>query len=679
MFSIPDIILEWNPRVVAIREGMKGPTVPKWTEVTTRARDLQATGLPEGHDKYGIVLDSDTLVIDVDVHDGHSNGYASLDKLSNDLGFDFFEESAIVVASPSGGCHLYFSKDPGQELRKSVAEYPGLDFLTKGAQVIGPGSTHVSGGEYTVDGSWGSALLPTHHMAPRALSEQLKPVEVPQPAPRPPESPLDAFNGNREGVQVVKKLMEDSGYRIIAKGDDTYEFVRPGKKTSQHTISGTLGRKSKSGRFILRNFSTSDPLGFPSDSSITISEAYRILTKIEMRDLPRALSEEGFGGDVSDLSDDEYESIYKSMKKGSTTTGDELSKSCPTRNYEQLCEDAGDRRAYVIDGLLRRGELLNVVAPPKSGKSWLVYNIALKMAGGGDFLGFSIPRDMRCLLIDAELHDEELKWRIGTTSEALGIMPKDDLHFLCLRGLMVDIFKLEEMLTAANAGAFDVIVLDALYRFLPEGISENDNAQMMMIYSCLDRIARTFGVSVVVVHHTSKGHQGDKAATDIGSGAGSITRATDAQLILLPHETEGLYCVEAFTRSSRTPEPRTGQLVDGEWILSTEAPIRKGPKPDKDKDAGTLANQLNRQAKAKKVGDYLGGGGVLFVDKAEEIFGKGTTAGKYRGFMNHLADAGVIEKGQYGRHKPVDDWKEKLGQWISEGCPTKGEKTRQQL
>ena len=67
---------------------------------------------------------------------------------------------------------------------------------------------------------------------------------------------------------------------------------------------------------------------------------------------------------------------------------------------------------------------------------------------------------------------------------------------------------------------YDLIIIDALYRILPEGTSENDNAQITRVFNKLDNIAKKNDCAVINIHHSSKGNQGDKAVTDVGAGAG---------------------------------------------------------------------------------------------------------------------------------------------------------------
>src|SRR5574344_643012 len=76
-------------------------------------------------------------------------------------------------------------------------------------------------------------------------------------------------------------------------------------------------------------------------------------------------------------------------------------------------------RPVLIDGFLRLGETMNLIAPPKTGKSWLVTDLALAVAMGTDWFGFQCERG-RVLIIDNELHKETTADRVPKVIRARG-------------------------------------------------------------------------------------------------------------------------------------------------------------------------------------------------------------------------------------------------------------------
>jgi AAA domain len=206
----------------------------------------------------------------------------------------------------------------------------------------------------------------------------------------------------------------------------------------------------------------------------------------------------------------------------------------------------------IIDGLIRRGETANIIAAPKVGKSWLAYDMALATATGGKWLGRYWCEQGRVLLIDNELHPATLAKRIPTVANALSIEEADyrsQIDVLSLRGKLLDLHGINRLLTTIEKGEYLSIILDAWYRAIPAGVSENDNGPVALLYNLIDQATERLDCSWVNIHHASKGQQGDKAVTDVGAGAGSQSRAADAHIVLRQHEEPGVVVLDAAVRS----------------------------------------------------------------------------------------------------------------------------------
>jgi hypothetical protein len=237
------------------------------------------------------------------------------------------------------------------------------------------------------------------------------------------------------------------------------------------------------------------------------------------------------------------------------------------------------KRRPIIQDLLRAGETANIIGASKAGKSWLILGLLLSMAAGRPWLGRNLAKG-RVLLIDNELHREELSSRIGRAMMAMGIT-EDDIgdrfDVLPLRGQLADIYTLATTIGGLASVGYALIALDAFYRVLPEGVSENDNAQMAAIYNKIDSIAGSLDCAIVLNHHASKGDQSGKAITDVGSGAGSISRAADTHLIVRPHELDGHAVLEGVCRSFAPVVPTTIRYDWPLWSVSDIVPKVRRP------------------------------------------------------------------------------------------------------
>lgn len=90
---------------------------------------------------YGLALDADVIVIDVDPR-AYKDGVDSFKKLCTDLMIPLDKIARCKQRTGGGGLHLFF-KNPTKTLVKNhLPEYPGVEFKSIGRQVVGPGSIH---------------------------------------------------------------------------------------------------------------------------------------------------------------------------------------------------------------------------------------------------------------------------------------------------------------------------------------------------------------------------------------------------------------------------------------------------------------------------------------------------------------------------------------------------------
>lgn len=263
----------------------------------------------------------------------------------------------------------------------------------------------------------------------------------------------------------------------------------------------------------------------------------------------------------------------------------------PTLTLAQLVDHFPNLREPVIHGLLRQGETMNVISSSKTGKSWLVSDLALAVALGRPWLDVFACEPGRVLIIDNELHRETSAFRIPKVMQARGIGLNevgDRIVVSNLRGRLKDIVGLGTYFAEMEPGEYKVIILDAFYRFMPKDADENSNANMALLYNYLDSYADKLGCSFVLVHHSTKGNQSGKSITDVGAGAGSQSRATDTHLVLRAHEQDDVVVVDAAVRSWPPILPRCLRWTFPVWTLADdldpadlrpERPRRK-PKPE---------------------------------------------------------------------------------------------------
>jgi AAA domain-containing protein/DnaB helicase-like protein len=267
-------------------------------------------------------------------------------------------------------------------------------------------------------------------------------------------------------------------------------------------------------------------------------------------------------------------------------------------------------RPCVIDGVAREGETINLISMTKIGKSWLSYYLSLCIMSGIPWFGRFQTSMGRILLIDNELHKETISYRIREVATAMGVPHekcRDMMEVWPLRGRLRDIYAIGPQLRKAKG--FKVIIIDAKYRMMAAGKSENDNNAETMFYNALDAYAEATGAAICVIHHASKGDQSSKSVIDVGSGAGAQSRAADCHLVLREHEDNGACVFDGKVRSFAPIEPFSLRWTFPLWALADDL--------DPTKLRGRLSNQeIKQKAKdAEGIGMIID---VLMVGPATE-------------------------------------------------------------
>lgn len=365
----------------------------------------------------------------------------------------------------------------------------------------------------------------------RSLQEVL-----PRPFDGPPSSswtgvlrPGDDFNARGD----ARPLLEEDGWRLVRAGENEH-WCRPGKAKG---TSATL----KNGVFYV--FSSNAPPFEPNAAYSPFAVFALLQHGGDFSAAAKTLSQQGYGMNHPMSPSSPFSPFYAA--DSGPVAPDIVSLGDMVRRFTAV-------RPPVIHGLLREGETMNVIAAPKTGKSWLALDLAVAIATGREWLGRFRCEPGSVLILDNELHPETCADRFPQVATARAVAMEvigERVYVENLRGRLLTTPHMREHLEAVAPGRFKVIVLDAFYRFMPAGFSENDNGQMAAVYNELDRIADRLRCCFVLIHHTSKGDQGGKSVTDVGAGAGAQSRATDSHLVLRPHKEDGAVVLEATARS----------------------------------------------------------------------------------------------------------------------------------
>lgn len=298
-----ELALEWaraGHRVLPVNGTTKRPLIKAWQQhCTTDPNQIRIwwTSTPDA--RVGIATGEPGFdVLDFDVAGGKP-GIEQLEKL---LDAGVFEPGTfIVVATPSGGRHLYF-RGTDQHNKQNDKRVPGVDFRGVGGMVVAagnPGYRYVSGSSLQRDDlkpvDWDAVvrclapdqiqpepalplMVAPQQRSPSRLSGPLQPEMQNAPGE---ESPLDWYVRNHSFDQELRS----AGWRFAYEADGRRYWRRPGKEDEGVSANVFV---NPDGRETLVNYSTSVHL--PTDRGMSIAQYYAHLNHHgDMREAAKAI------------------------------------------------------------------------------------------------------------------------------------------------------------------------------------------------------------------------------------------------------------------------------------------------------------------------------------------------------------------------------------------------------
>lgn len=198
------------------------------------------------------------------------------------------------------------------------------------------------------------------------------------------------------------------------------------------------------------------------------------------------------------------------------------------------------RPPFIIDGFVRRGEVLLLGAESKSRKSWLAQDAGFCVAAGIPWLadddgvnGFATAR-AKVIVLDLELSPSEMLFRFakarGNRFEGDLVRQReitDSVAAYSFDGMNVaDILPLIEKI-AGTVAPGDLVIIDCLYRLVPDG---NETADVAAMFEIVKRFASETQAGVILVDHFRKA--GDEKARNRFAGT-FVKQASASTLVAI--------------------------------------------------------------------------------------------------------------------------------------------------
>lgn len=191
---------------------------------------------------------------------------------------------------------------------------------------------------------------------------------------------------------------------------------------------------------------------------------------------------------------------------------------------EELLRRTVEREPWLVDGIWVRGSIGVLTGNPKVGKSFLVCDLAVSVATGKPFLGeFAVRRCGAVVYLPkedtlADLQDRFAKILLAKGLGGGGEFPKiylppvinmpvslNSRQDFVLSDLQVELL-IRHMEEQSRGGSMpELVILDPVLRMLDEG-ADLWRAEVVAtkIFNLADRIRRSTGAAVLIVHHRPK-------------------------------------------------------------------------------------------------------------------------------------------------------------------------------
>lgn len=238
---------------------------------------------------------------------------------------------------------------------------------------------------------------------------------------------------------------------------------------------------------------------------------------------------------------------------------------------------------WLVEGLVQRGANGFVGAPPKTGKSWLVEDLAISLATGQLFLGLRTKRS-KVALISREDNPGLTRWRlrelcrgkglqVDNLGENLWVNTREQSAYFAID----DPGTCSEMVKHLRAVKPELAIFDVLN--VLHHADENDNTEMRAILQSLSNIQAEAGCAICVCHHFNKLKEGTLIERLRGSSA--ISGWAEWIIGIDPFK-ETIYRRCRFETKAAAPPEEIWFTISSEgecaWVTPCQPPLQAGGK-----------------------------------------------------------------------------------------------------
>lgn len=456
---------------------------------------------------YGVVLRDDDLIIDIDPRNFPKDDKPHK-RLLKDLGIKL---ESFTVKTGGGGLHIYMKKPADLKIRGGLPEYPGVEFKTKGQQVVGVGSLHPDTKKYYSVVKLSPAEVKP---APPSLLELIKRSDTFSK----PEKGLADYTDDSQSAERFKQFLLNCRPAIEGENGDA--------TTLQAAHNGRDFGLSPEKTFELMA-EYFNPRCLPQwgieELQQKVGNAYTYATNKLGSKNPISDFE---GVKISDPANDKKVKIIKNLMKPITEA---------TAESKEL--------NFIVENMFARSAISFVASPPGTGKTQFAMGVGRDISSGGSFLSKFI-KPHKVLMLEGDMTTSIIKSRVN----GLRKQPGDNFQYLNrfdadTKGVPLQLSCKEgrsNFESILKEGKPDFIILDTLISFID---SENDLEKLKPIVDFLRCKAAEFDCHIMIIHHVRKrsgngGREKRKLDQDDMIGSSIMQRMASCIILLEKYESQ---------------------------------------------------------------------------------------------------------------------------------------------
>lgn len=295
---------------------------------------------------------------------------------------------------------------------------------------------------------------------------------------------------------------------------------------------------------------------------------------------------------------------------------------------EELMNKEFPASPWIAEPLIPADSITVMSGQPASFKTWILLEVALKVAAGDRLFGKYQTRQSGVLIVDEESGPRLLQQRLNV----LGAPTSLPVYLMSLQNFKLEDASTTRLIRFCEDNDIKLVIFDSLVRLHAQ--DENDAGQMAKVFQQLKQFA-THGVTVLVTHHNRKAGVGKSNPAQEMRGSSDILASVDCHLAITRLDNRSLVITQTKLRYAEEMPPITLDISKTESSLTIEY-------------AGTLESGPSKKDELKKaILDRLALQPNLFQQQLfERLQETGIDVGMrtLRNVLNELCESGEIVK-----------------------------------